>query len=741
MLVVLVALVHDVTSGTTSRLLPALMLFLAVGLTGVFLTGDVFSFYVFFELTLISAYSLSAVGGERRVVGGALIFAVVNLLGSFIFLIAIAALYRATGTLEMTAVAERAAEIDPNAAILIAVSFFVAFGVKLGLFPFHFWLPAIYGSAPPAVAAVLAGAVANIGAYGLLRFGVGLLPREVELASAVLIALGSASIIYGAIQAVGRRDTREVLAYSAIGHAGYVIVAIGLGEPVAVAAAVLFTLVNALQKSLLFLAVDLRGPFVGGRVRRRCLQRRRRTPDGRVLRQGRALRGRHRRRQRRRGGAAVHRRRPDLHLPLPGLPARPLAAPRRRRGDRAGRPAARRRVRRAARARRRRVARAADRARGPGGRRSDGRRRAMTGRIVTVAALVAVWLLTLASSDPVDAVIGAVLAIAVVAGLRPPALRRSPGAAAPSPLARLAATPALLAVVLADVAAGTWDVALRVLGLRPLDRPGLVLIPIGERTEAGIAATGLLFGLSPGSAADRGRRRAPGDALAHHRRARSRRDPGPLRPLLRALPATGRAVIGNAVFYVALVWMTLLLGACVLLVARGSTVTQRIVALDLLRPRARRAARARRRRGPAVVRARRGARARAAVVHRDAGQRALRRGQRAVRAAGGGPAVVSDVLGTALVFVGLAVMTLGVVGVFRFPDVYTQLHASSKAAFFGVAALLVAATLGGDGTIIARVVLIIVLLGLTTPVAAHAIGQAAFHRREAMRSPDAVDES
>jgi multicomponent Na+:H+ antiporter subunit G len=94
----------------------------------------------------------------------------------------------------------------------------------------------------------------------------------------------------------------------------------------------------------------------------------------------------------------------------------------------------------------------------------------------------------------------------------------------------------------------------------------------------------------------------------------------------------------------------------------------------------------------------------------------------------------------ALVFLGLAVMTLGVVGVFRFPDVYTQLHASSKAAFLGVAALLVAATLDGDGMIIARVVLIIVLLGLTTPVAAHAIGQAAFHRGEAMRSPDAVDE-
>jgi multicomponent Na+:H+ antiporter subunit G len=95
----------------------------------------------------------------------------------------------------------------------------------------------------------------------------------------------------------------------------------------------------------------------------------------------------------------------------------------------------------------------------------------------------------------------------------------------------------------------------------------------------------------------------------------------------------------------------------------------------------------------------------------------------------------------ALVLVGLATMTLGVLGVHRFPDVYTQLHASSKAAFLGVAALLVAATLDGDGTIIARVVLILLLLFLTTPVAAHAIGQAAFHRREELRAPAAVDEA
>ena len=99
------------------------------------------------------------------------------------------------------------------------------------------------------------------------------------------------------------------------------------------------------------------------------------------------------------------------------------------------------------------------------------------------------------------------------------------------------------------------------------------------------------------------------------------------------------------------------------------------------------------------------------------------------------------VLADALLLAGLALMTVGVYGVVRFPDVYTQLHASSKAASFGVAGLLVAAALEGPGAIATRAVLVIVLLALTTPVAAHAIAQAAHHLGEPMRTPGAVDES
>jgi len=257
--VMLAALLHGVLTGIRSRAMPALSLFMALGLTGLFLTGDIFSFYVFFELAMIAAYALTGVGGGGRRLAAALIFAVVNLVGSFLFLIAIGALYRATGTLEMLAVAERAAPLESNTAILIAITFFVAFGIKLGLFPFHFWLPTVYHGVSPPVAAMFAGALANIGAYGLLRFGGAILPRELELSAVALIVLGSASIAYGALQAIARRDTREVLAYSSIGQAGYVLVALGLGGPVGLGAAVIFSVTNALNKALLFLGSELRG--------------------------------------------------------------------------------------------------------------------------------------------------------------------------------------------------------------------------------------------------------------------------------------------------------------------------------------------------------------------------------------------------------------------------------------------------------------------------------------------------
>jgi len=102
---------------------------------------------------------------------------------------------------------------------------------------------------------------------------------------------------------------------------------------------------------------------------------------------------------------------------------------------------------------------------------------------------------------------------------------------------------------------------------------------------------------------------------------------------------------------------------------------------------------------------------------------------------------MSALLADALIVLGLAVITVGVYGVVRLPDVYTQLHAASKAAFLGVSLLLASASVGGDGAIIARSGLIVALLAVTTPVAAHVIARAARRREEPLRTPGAVDES
>ena len=122
----------------------------------------------------------------------------------------------------------------------------------------------MYSGSTPAVAAILSGAVANIGGYGLLRFGAGVFTDQLQAAAPALIVLGAASILYGGMLAVSRGDTAEMLAYSAIGQVGYVLVALGVGGPVGLAAAVLYSVVNALNKGLLFLASGLRGPVVAG---------------------------------------------------------------------------------------------------------------------------------------------------------------------------------------------------------------------------------------------------------------------------------------------------------------------------------------------------------------------------------------------------------------------------------------------------------------------------------------------
>lgn len=255
----LIALAYEAQTQVQERAFPALLLFLAAGLNGLFLTRDVFNFYVFFEISMTASFILVSYGSGKREVRDALIFTVINLLGSVFFLGGVTALYHVTGTLDMDIIINRIGTVEPASVIMIAILLFVAFSLKLGLFPFHFWLPAVYRGVQPVSAAILSGVLANIGSYGLIRFGAEILPAELEFAAPVLFIIGVASVFYGAFLAISRSNEREVLAYSSISQAGYILIALSVGGGIGLAAAVLYSVVNALNKTLLFLATGLRG--------------------------------------------------------------------------------------------------------------------------------------------------------------------------------------------------------------------------------------------------------------------------------------------------------------------------------------------------------------------------------------------------------------------------------------------------------------------------------------------------
>lgn len=263
LVVLTVALWFEVSRDVKARIFPALAVFMGLGLTGLFFTGDAFNFYVFFEISMVSAYILASYGETPRQLRAAMIFIVVNLLGSVLFLIAIAGTYHNTGWLDMDRIATQTPLIHENPAIMTATLIFVAFSIKLGLFPFHFWLPAVYTGTRPAVAAMLSGALANIGSYGLLRFGADIFSRELHEAAQILFILGSASIIYGSIQAIARHTPAEVLAYSSIGQVGYILIALAIGGEAGYVALIVFAVLNALNKLLLFLTASLRGWIAG----------------------------------------------------------------------------------------------------------------------------------------------------------------------------------------------------------------------------------------------------------------------------------------------------------------------------------------------------------------------------------------------------------------------------------------------------------------------------------------------
>jgi NADH-quinone oxidoreductase subunit M len=207
-----------------------LLLILETALIGVFTSLDLFLFYFFWEATLIPMALLIGIFGHERKVYAAVKFFMYTMIGSVFMLAAILWLYAQTGSFDFVVIRDQIASGAlpkfPAAAQWLFLGFFLAFAVKVPLFPFHTWLPDAHVEAPTAGSVLLAGVLLKMGTYGMLRFNLGLFPEQARRNAPWVITLALIGIIYGALVAMVQPNMKKLIAYSSVSHLGFVVLGI-----------------------------------------------------------------------------------------------------------------------------------------------------------------------------------------------------------------------------------------------------------------------------------------------------------------------------------------------------------------------------------------------------------------------------------------------------------------------------------------------------------------------------------
>ena len=207
-----------------------LLLIMETALIGVFTSLDLFLFYFFWEATLIPMALLIGVFGHERKVYAAVKFFMYTMIASVFMLAAILWLYAQTGTFDFVTIRDLIAANKlaafPASAQWLFLGFFVAFAVKVPLFPFHTWLPDAHVEAPTAGSVLLAGVLLKMGTYGMLRFNLGLFPEQARHNAPWIMTLALIGIIYGALVAMVQPNMKKLIAYSSVSHLGFVVLGI-----------------------------------------------------------------------------------------------------------------------------------------------------------------------------------------------------------------------------------------------------------------------------------------------------------------------------------------------------------------------------------------------------------------------------------------------------------------------------------------------------------------------------------
>ncbi len=232
-----------------------LMLILETAMIGVFLALDLVLFFVFFEFSLIPMYLLIGRWGGANRVYAAIKFFVYTFAGSALMLVAILAVYFATGTFNVLELQD-----TPITGALQTwgfIAFALAFAIKVPIFPFHTWLPDAHVQAPTAGSIILAGVLLKMGTYGYLRFAMPIFPEAAARFGPWIAALAVIGILYGALVALVQKDVKSLVAYSSVAHLGYVMLGVIAFNLQGVSGAVLQMVNHGLSTGALFLMVGM----------------------------------------------------------------------------------------------------------------------------------------------------------------------------------------------------------------------------------------------------------------------------------------------------------------------------------------------------------------------------------------------------------------------------------------------------------------------------------------------------
>ncbi len=231
------------------------MLVMETAMIGVFVALDFILFYVFWEFMLIPMYLMIAIWGGPRRAYASVKFFLYTLAGSVLLLVAIIALYLKSGSFYIPGMMWKSYSL--NFQVLVFLAFFLAFAIKVPMFPFHTWLPAAHVEAPTAGSVILASILLKMGTYGMLRFCLPITPDATLLLAKPILWLSIAGIIYGGFTALAQNDMKKLIAYSSVGHMGFVTLGIFVINMRGMEGAILQMINHGVTTGALFLCVGM----------------------------------------------------------------------------------------------------------------------------------------------------------------------------------------------------------------------------------------------------------------------------------------------------------------------------------------------------------------------------------------------------------------------------------------------------------------------------------------------------